>query len=139
MSDLEEFREDARAWVRENAPDSLRGTSGSGPFEGYWGGSKCEDTDPDLLRWRDLGIEKGWTAPSWPKQYGGAGLSHECEEIIHAEMKAIGVPRPVAGQGLAMFGPVLLEYGNDAQRAAHLPAIARGEMRWCQGYSEPNA
>jgi alkylation response protein AidB-like acyl-CoA dehydrogenase len=92
-----------------------------------------------LLRWRDLGIEKGWTAPSWPKRYGGAGLSHEHEEIIHAEMKAIGVPRPVAGQGLAMFGPVLLEYGNDAQRAAHLPAIARGEMRWCQGYSEPNA
>ncbi|MBW1832790.1 MAG: acyl-CoA dehydrogenase [Deltaproteobacteria bacterium] len=139
MSDLEEFREDARAWVRENAPDSLRGTSGSGPFEGYWGGSKCEETDPDLLRWRDLGIEKGWTAPSWPKEYGGGGLSHEHEEIIHAEMKAIGVPRPVAGQGLAMFGPVLLEYGNDAQRAAHLPAIARGEMRWCQGYSEPNA
>ncbi|MBW2405036.1 MAG: acyl-CoA dehydrogenase family protein, partial [Deltaproteobacteria bacterium] len=90
MSDLEEFREDARAWVRENAPDSLRGTSGSGPFEGYWGGSKCEETDPDLLRWRDLGIEKGWTAPSWPKEYGGGGLSHEHEEIIHAEMKAIG-------------------------------------------------
>ena len=69
----------------------------------------------------------------------GGGLSHEQEEIIHAEMKAIGVPRPVAGQGLAMFGPVLLKYGNDAQRARHLPGIARGEVRWCQGYSEPNA
>jgi alkylation response protein AidB-like acyl-CoA dehydrogenase len=91
------------------------------------------------LRWRDLGIEKGWTAPSWPKEYGGGGLSHGQEEIIHAEMKAIEVPRPVAGQGLCMFGPVLLKYGNDAQRAQHLPGIARGEVRWCQGYSEPNA
>jgi len=54
-------------------------------------------------------------------------------------MKAIGVPRPIAGQGLCMFGPVLLEYGTDEQRAKHLPRIIRGEIRWCQGYSEPNA
>ena len=139
MSELDSFREEARAWVRENAPKSLWGTSGSGPFEGYWGGRKCEETDPDVLRWRDLGIEKQWTAPSWPVEYGGGGLSHEQEQIIHAEMKAIGVPRPVAGQGLCMFGPVLLQYGNDAQRKEHLPRIARGEIRWCQGYSEPNA
>jgi len=139
VTDLETFREEARAWVRENAPKSLWGTSGSGPFEGYWGGSKCEETNPDLLRWRDLGIEKGWTAPAWPKEYGGGGLSREHADIVHAEMKAIGVPRPIAGQGLAMFGPVLLEYGSDAQRARHLPGIVRGQVRWCQGYSEPNA
>jgi alkylation response protein AidB-like acyl-CoA dehydrogenase len=139
VGELDSFREEARAWVRENAPKPLWGTSGSGPFNGYWGGTKCEETEPDILRWRDVAIEKGWTAPSWPVEYGGAGLSHAQEEIIHAEMKAIGVPRPVAGQGLCMFGPVLLEYGNDAQRAQHLPAIARGEIRWCQGYSEPNA
>ena len=139
MTDLATFREEARAWVQENAPKSLWGTSGSGPFEGYWGGSKCEETNPDLLRWRDLGIEKGWTAPAWPKEYGGGGLSREHADIVHAEMKAIGVPRPIAGQGLAMFGPVLLEYGSDAQRARHLPGIVRGQVRWCQGYSEPNA
>jgi len=139
VSEAEAFREEARVWVRENAPKSLWGTSGSGPFEGYWGGSKCEETDPNLLRWRDLGVEKGWTAPAWPKAYGGGGLSREQEDIIREEMKAIGVPRPVAGQGLAMLGHVLLEYGDDAQRAQHLPGIARGEVRWCQGYSEPNA
>ena len=139
MSELDSFREEARAWVRENAPKSLWGTSGSGPFDGYWGGQKCEETDPEVLRWRDLGIEKRWTAPSWPIDCGGGGLSHAQEQIIHAEMKAIGVPRPVAGQGLCMFGPVLLQYGNDAQRREHLPPIARGEIRWCQGYSEPNA
>ena len=72
MSELEAFRAEARAWVREHAPKSLWGTSGSGPFEGYWGGSKCDETDPDLLRWRDLGVEKGWTAPSWPKEIGRA-------------------------------------------------------------------
>ncbi len=139
MGVMETFRREARAWIREHAPKSLWGTSGSGPFEGYWGGSRCEERDPDLLRWRDLGIEKGWTAPSWPTEYGGAGLTRAQEEIIHEEMKAIGVPRPVAGQGLAMFGPVLLEYGTEEQKARHLPLIARGEVRWCQGYSEPNA
>ncbi len=139
MSDLDDFRASAQDWIRKNAPKSLWGTSGSGPFEGYWGGSKCEETDSDVLRWRDVSIEKGWTAPSWPKEYGGGGLTREQENIIHAEMKAIGVPRPIAGQGLAMFGPVLLQYGNDAQKAQHLPGIAHGEIRWCQGYSEPNA
>jgi len=139
VSGLETFRQEARSWIRASAPKSLWGTSGSGPFEGYWGGSKCEDNDPDLLVWRDRGIEKGWTAPSWPKEYGGGGLTRVQEDIIHAEMKAIGVPRPIAGQGLAMLGPVLVEYGTDAQKAQHLPAIARGEVRWCQGYSEPNA
>jgi alkylation response protein AidB-like acyl-CoA dehydrogenase len=139
MDELASFRAEARAWVRENAPKSLWGTSGSGPFEGYWGGSKCTETDPDLLRWRDLGIDKGWTAPAWPIEYGGGGLSLEQEQIIHTEMRAVGVPRPVAGQGLAMFGPVLLEHGNDAQKSQHLPGVVRGEVRWCQGYSEPNA
>jgi alkylation response protein AidB-like acyl-CoA dehydrogenase len=139
VGDLETFRQEARVWIRQNAPKALWGTSGSGPFEGYWGGSKCEETDPDLLRWRDRGVEKGWTAPSWPADFGGGGLSRAQEDIIHAEMKAIGVPRPVAGQGLAMLGPVLLEHGTEAQKAQHLPAIVRGEVRWCQGYSEPNA
>ncbi len=139
MSDLNTFREEARAWIRANAPRSLWGTSGSGPFEGYWGGSKETASDPDILEWRDRGIEKGWTAPSWPKKYGGGGLTLAHEQIIHEELKAIGVPRPIAGQGLAMFGPVLLQYGNDEQRVEHLPKIARGEVRWCQGYSEPNA
>jgi len=139
VTEAKAFRREARAWIREHAPRSLWGTSGSGPFEGYWGGTKCEESDPDVLRWRDLGIEKGWTAPSWPVEYGGAGLSLAEERIIHEELKAIGVPRPVAGQGIAMFGPVLLEHGSDAQKAEHLPKIARGEVRWCQGYSEPNA
>lgn len=139
MSAGHTFRQEAQAWIRKNAPKSLWGTSGSGPFEGYWGGSKSEERDPDVLSWRDRAIEKGWTAPSWPERYGGAGLTRAQEDVIHAEMKAIGVPRPVAGQGLAMFGPVLLEYGSDEQKAQHLPAIARGEVRWCQGYSEPNA
>ncbi|MEM9731227.1 MAG: acyl-CoA dehydrogenase family protein [Myxococcota bacterium] len=139
MADLETFRLEARAWIHESCPKSLWGTSGGGPFEGYWGGSSCTETDPDVLAWRDRGIEKGWTAPSWPKEYGGGGLSRAEEQVIFEELKAIGAPRPVAGQGLAMFGPVLLKYGTDAQRAEHLPRIVRGEVRWCQGYSEPSA
>lgn len=139
MSDLETFRREARAWIHDNCPKSLWGTSGGGPFEGYWGGTKCTEADPDVLAWRDLGIQKRWTAPSWPEEYGGGGLSLAEEQIVYEELKAIGAPRPVAGQGLAMFGPVLLKYGTEAQRAEHLPRIVRGEVRWCQGYSEPSA
>ena len=98
MGELDSFHDEARAWIRENAPKSLWGTSGSGPFEGYWGGRKCEEADLDILRWRDLGIEKRWTAPSWPTAYGGDGLSREKEEIIHAEMKAIEALRQVWGE-----------------------------------------
>lgn len=139
MSDLDTFRLEARAWIQENCPKSLWGTSGGGPFEGYWGGSKCTESNPDVLAWRDRGIDKRWIAPSWPTKYGGGGLSRAEEQVVFEELKAIGAPRPVAGQGLAMFGPVLLEYGTEAQRAEHLPRIVRGEVRWCQGYSEPGA
>ena len=139
MTVVDTFRREARAWIRENAPTSLWGTSAAGPFDGFWGGERHLAVADDVLRWRDLACEKGWSAPDWPKEYGGGGLPRELGRIVHDEMQAIGVPRPVAGQGIAMLGPILLAYGSAHQKQIHIPPIVRGEIRWCQGYSEPNA
>lgn len=139
MSDLEAFREEVRSFLDANAPQSLRGTSQSGVFDGYWGGTKHPPVDPDVLRWRDVMYERGWTAPQWPKDCGGAGLSKEETLVIWQEVAALGLPRPVVGFGFAMIGPTLLQFGNDEQRREHLPPICRGDIRWCQGYSEPGA
>ena len=82
---------------------------------------------------------KGFTAPTWPTEYGGGGLSDAEAKILYEEMGAINARTPLVGMGMSMIGPTLLEYGNDAQKAEHLPKIIRGEVQWCQGYSEPNA
>ena len=84
--------------------------------------------------------EKGWGAPTWPKQYGGGGLSpRRGPRAAAEEMAAIGARNPIGGMGVMMFGPTLLEYGTEAQKPQHIPAIVKGEVRWCQGYSEPGA
>ena len=136
---LDAFREEVRAFLLEHSPKSLRGTSPSGVFDGYWGGKKHPDVDPDVLRWRDVMFERGWTQPQWPKEYGGAGLSKEHTRVIWEEVRALGLPRPVVGFGFAMIGPTLLQFGNEEQKREHLTKICKGEIRWCQGYSEPGA
>jgi alkylation response protein AidB-like acyl-CoA dehydrogenase len=137
MSGLEAFREEIRAWVEQHAPASLRGTR-KGRFDGYWGGRK-EVPSPDVRRWFDAALESGLTAPSWPKAYGGGGLSDAQARIFDQELARIAVPPPLVGVGLTMIGPTLFDYGTDLQRAEHIPRIVRGEVRWCQGYSEPGA
>ena len=93
--------------------------------------------DQDL--WRKRIGEKGWGTPTWPKEYGGGGLSQAEARVLQQEMARIGVTNPIQGMGPGMFGATLLEYGTDDQKQRHLPPIIRGELRWCQGYSEPNA
>jgi acyl-CoA dehydrogenase len=137
MSELESFRAEMRSFVEHAAPAALRGTR-RGRFDGYWGGRK-EVPAPDVKRWFDAALERGLTAPTWPKQFGGAGLSAEQARIFDQELARLELPPPLVGVGLTMIGPTLLEYGNAAQRAEHLPRIVRGEVRWCQGYSEPGA
>ncbi len=137
MSDaLEAFRAEARAWVEENFPPSLAG-KGMG-MEGELDG----DTKADFELWRARLGEKGWGAPTWPQEYGGAGLSHPQAKVVSEEISRVGGLNPIpalAGMGITMVGPTLLEYGTDDQKARHLPATARGEVRWCLGLSEPNA
>jgi alkylation response protein AidB-like acyl-CoA dehydrogenase len=83
--------------------------------------------------------EKGWTTPTWPKEYGGAGLTAQQARIIDQEIARGHYRPPLLSFGIWMLGPVLLEYANEAQKAEHMPKIVRGEIRWCQGYSEPGA
>ena len=136
--DLAAFRADIAAWISDNCPAPLRGR----PMDEnaiVWGGRKWTFADDNQRIWLDRAISRGLTAPRWPTEYGGAGLSRAQEKIYREEMARIGAPPPLESFGLWMLGPALLEFGNPAQKAQHLPPITRGEIRWCQGYSEPGA
>ncbi len=138
MSDLEKFREQTRAWLEANAPKSLFGQAGS-ELEGTWGGRKATYANPDAKVWLDRAAAKGFTAPTWPKQYGGGGLSGAEAKILAGLLRELKLPPPLIGFGLTMIGPTLLRFGSEEQKKLHLPRICRGEIRWCQGYSEPGA
>ncbi len=137
MTKLEEFREETRAWLEENCPQSMR--TPMVEEEMVDGGSKHRSTNPDSYVWLDRMAEKGWTVPNWPKEYGGADLTKDEYVVLLEEMTRIDARTPLGGMGVVMIGPTLLEYGTDAQKARHLPKIASGEIRWCQGYSEPGS
>lgn len=138
MPDTSDFRAETRRWLEENAPASLRGTR-IGAFSGYWGGRNPGSTPDDVQRWFEVNLDRGWTAPMWPTQCGGGGLSAEDDRILREEMIDMGLPPPLVGFGTSMIGPTLLEFGTPEQQQEYLPPIVRGEIRWCQGYSEPNA
>jgi alkylation response protein AidB-like acyl-CoA dehydrogenase len=135
---LEGFREEVRAWIEANAPAGLRGR-GNDPLEGTWGGRRFVFTDPERRVWLERACARGFTAPTWPAEYGGGALSGAEARVLRQELRRLNLPDPLIGFGLTMIGPVLLRFGNDAQKRAHLPPIVRGEIRWCQGYSEPGA
>ena len=103
------------------------------------GSTKIKIEDPDVTLWLDRMIEKGWTAPTWPKEFGGAGLSTEEYVVLIEEMRRIDARPALGGMGTSMIGPTLLEYGTDEQKQEHLPKIAKAEVAWCQGYSEPGS
>ena len=138
MSGLDEFRTNAGTWLEENAPESLRGKSGDLTTE-FWGGKKTPPPFPDSRAWLDMMAEKGWTVPMWPQEYGGGGLSKKESKVLTEELERLKLPRPLTGFGITMIGPTILQYGTDEQKRFFLPKISKGEIRWCQGYSEPNA
>lgn len=132
---LREFRAEAAAWLSENCPASLVGHN-----DVVWGGGdKAPLKDPDKQRYFDAMLERGWTVPNWPAEYGGAGLSADEHQALKQAMAEVGAPVPLAGMGTTMIGPTLLEHGTAEQKDRHLSQIATGEKRWCQGYSEPGA
>ncbi|TXS96512.1 acyl-CoA dehydrogenase [Parahaliea maris] len=138
MSDLEQFRAETRAWLEENCPQSMR-TPARGFEDIYTGGRTPEIKHPDQKLWCDRMAERGWTVPTWPAAYGGGGLDKEEAKILAQEMQRISARRPLDSFGISMLGPALLQFGTEEQKKEHLPPIVRGEIRWCQGYSEPNA
>jgi len=136
--DLDAFREETRAWLEANCPPSMR-TPMTGEEDAVWGGRNYEFKNPEAKLWLERMGAKGWTAPTWPAAYGGGGLSADENRVLQSELKRINARPPLFSFGLWMLGPVLLEYANEEQKQEHLPKIVRGEIRWCQGYSEPGA
>jgi len=133
MNALDAFRAEARDWLKENFPPALKGRGALMVAEGL------APTRPDFKAWAQAMGEKGWGTPTWPAAYGGGGLSAAQAKVLQQEMNAIGAWSPIGGMGVMMFGPTLLEYGTEAQKQRHIPPIVRGELRWCQGFSEPGA
>lgn len=131
--DLENFRAEAREWLDANCPQSMRNRAVH--FEDAF---DIYNTD-DARLWLERMAARGWTAPTWPSEYGGGGLDFETNRVLQEEMAAIKALPASVGMGLSMIGPTLLEYGTEEQKQRHLPKIVSGEVRWCQGYSEPGS
>jgi len=132
-ADLDAFRNEAREWLEANFPPSLKGRGGMMFVEG------AADTSGDIGVWKQRMGEKGWGVPTWPKAYGGGGLEPAQARIVQQEMNRVGAWNPIGGMGVMMFGPTLLEYGTEDQKKTHIPPIVKGEINWCQGFSEPGA
>ncbi|HZZ88854.1 MAG TPA: acyl-CoA dehydrogenase family protein [Caulobacteraceae bacterium] len=131
---LAAFRDQARAWLAVNFPESLAGRDDE-PLAPY--GEATPSADQEL--WRQRMAEKGWSVPTWPAAYGGGGLTAAEAGVLREEMQRVGALNPIGGMGVWMFGPTLLEYGTEAQKQRYIPDIVAGKVWWCQGYSEPGA
>lgn len=138
MTDLDTFRAETRAWLEANCPAECRGPVESDE-DRVWGGRNAVFPTPAHKVWLDRMGAKGWTAPEWPSEYGGGGLSREQAKVLGSEMRRIDAQAPLASFGVWMLGPALLAFGTEEQKQRFLPEIVRGEIRWCQGYSEPGA
>ena len=138
-SDLETFRSDVRAWLAAEYPAELRDPATEVHPEAMWGGRAFEGSSDPQIAWMRKVAQKGWTAPTWPAEYGGGGLTSAQARVLEQEMAAGRYRTPLASFGVWMLGPVLMEYGTEAQKKEHLPKIINGQIRWCQGYSEPGA
>ncbi|WP_303782966.1 acyl-CoA dehydrogenase family protein [Sandarakinorhabdus limnophila] len=138
MADLETFRAETRAWLEANCPPEMREPIRDDD-DVCWGGRGVKFKNEAQKLWLERMGAKGWTVPEWPSAYGGGGLSREEAKVLSEEMRRIKARSALSSFGIWMLGPALLKYGNEAQKLEHLPKIARGEIRWCQGYSEPGA
>ncbi len=138
MDDIDTFRTDTRSWLEANCPPEMREPMRS-EADACWGGRNPTFQSDAQRVWLEKMAERGWTVPHWPKDYGGAGLSTAETKILKEEMARIGARQPLTSFGISMLGPALLKFGTEEQKKHFLPEIARGEIRWCQGYSEPGA
>jgi len=137
MSTIEEFRQQVRNWLEENCPQSMRSPIPEGEL--VWGGREIEFLNDDQRLWFERMRDKGWFCPDWPAEYGGGGLSAEHNAVLESEMRRLRCRPPQINLGIWMLGPLLLDYANEEQKKQLLPPMTLGEIRWCQGFSEPNA
>ena len=138
MADLDVFRQQTRDWLEENCPQSMR-TPQRSDNDACWGGRNFTFASEDQKLWLERMAARGWTAPEWPSEYGGGGLSQQEHKVLREEMARINARPPLSSFGIWMIGPAILKFGSEELKRQHLPPIIRGEIRWCQGYSEPGA
>ena len=138
MSDHDAFRTEIRSWIEANCPAEMR-TPQRGDEDVCWGGRNFVFQSDAQKLWLDRCAEAGLTVPDWSKDYGGAGLSAAATKIFRQEMARAKARSPLNSFGIWMLGPALLKFGSEEQKLHYLPQIARGEIRWCQGYSEPGS
>ncbi|NBC88159.1 MAG: acyl-CoA dehydrogenase, partial [Alphaproteobacteria bacterium] len=138
MSDLEQFRMETRAWLEANCPAEMREPVRD-EDDVYWGGRNATFKNDAQKAWFEACVDKGYTVPAWPREYGGAGLSAPQAKVLREEMARIDARPPLSSFGIWMLGPALLHFGTEGQKQRFLNEIARGEIRWCQGYSEPGS
>lgn len=137
MIDLEGFRQEVRTWLEASCPMSIRTPTPDGEL--IWGGSEVNFTNDDQRLWFERMRDKNWFCPSWSSEYGGGGLSAKENSILESEMRRLKCRPPQINLGIWMLGPVLLEHASEQQKQQFLKPMTRGEIRWCQGFSEPNA
>ena len=137
MEHLEQFRQEVRDWLEENCPPSMR--TPLVPEEEVWGGRNAKYVNPESKLWLERMGEKGWTAPNLPKEYGGGGLDRDQTKVLHQELFRIKARPALNSFGIWMLAPCIIEFGSEEQKREHLPKIIKGEIRWCQGYSEPGS
>ena len=137
MENLEQFRQEVREWLEENCPPTMR--TPLVPEEEVWGGRNAEYVNPESRLWLERMGEKGWTAPNLPKEYGGGGLDRDQTKVLHQELFRIKARPALNSFGIWMLAPCIIEFGSEEQKREHLPKIIKGEIRWCQGYSEPGS
>jgi alkylation response protein AidB-like acyl-CoA dehydrogenase len=130
-SDSDEiFRRDLRSWLEKAVPEQ-----GPAPSSHDWTARRAYDTG-----WQRKLFDAGYAGINWPREFGGRGASLTEELVYYEEMARAGAPYgPVNFVGMRHGGPTLIAEGTDAQKAAHLPRILRGEEVWCQGFSEPTS
>jgi len=136
--ELAAFRTEVHGWIETNFPKTLVGRGAELQSTNTGGGPLPED----LQLWVHRLGERGFGAPTWPTEFGGAGLKGAQSHVLADELHKAGAFNPIpqlAGMGVTMVGPTILEYGTDEQKQQHLPRIANGSVRWCLGLSEPNA
>ena len=131
---LDAFRGEVRTWIKENFPESLKTK-----LEEYFQSMPRYPDGPDWKLWKERVVAKGWGTPGWPKAYGGGGLPTVQARVVAQEFFNMGAFNPVTGMGTTLLGPTMLEHGSEEQKKLHLSRVSRGEVRWCQGYSEPGA
>ncbi len=137
MSSQQDFRAATRQWLESNCPESMR--TPMVQDEIVWGGRNPSFKNPDSKLWLERMADRGWTCPTWPTEYGGGGLSKDESVVLRQELARINARPALTSFGIGMLGPALLEYGSHAHKLEHIPKIVRGEIRWCQGYSEPGS